>query len=322
MRFEALRWSDEVDSVVKGDLTIAVAYPTPAGGAVLTSVSPVGLADRETARLTFTTSLGFPKKLEHILARPRVSLAYHTRDHGFAESEIFVLAQGRATVEMEPDPGRLAGLLESSEPFLGAAPRGPLWDRLLREYHQDRVFVDVDIERLTVWPDLATRGTAHVTGSADPGTAPVQHAPKNGTAPRVDIPSLERHVASLDHRLLAYEGADGFPVIVPIEIAGFAAAGLHLDAAPGILPPGGRRAGLLAHAFGPQCVGLGMRTLTGWLAVGDEGAVYAPHTSKGMSAPANRTVQMIANGLVAKTGMRRTRRDGSLERLRSLARQD
>ncbi|MFC4561901.1 hypothetical protein ACFO4E_08540 [Nocardiopsis mangrovi] len=319
MSREVLRWSDEVDSVVRGDLTVAAAYPTPAGGAILSSLSPIGLADRESTRLSFTTSLGFPRKLEHILARPRVSLAYHTRDHGFAESDAFVLAQGRATVDLEPDSQRLAGIRQSIELFLGAPPSGPIWDRVLREYHQRRVFVDVDIERLTVWPDLAARGTAQVTGAPDPGTAPAQSPPKNGTAPRVDVPSLQRRIARLGHRLLAYEGADGLPVVVPVEISSFDEGGLHLDVTPGILPPGGRRAGLLAHRFEARCVGLSTRTFTGWLTVGDEGVMYAPHTAKSLSIPPNYSIMMLMNGLGSKIGVRRARRDGTVERLQALA---
>ncbi len=319
MTSETPRWSDEIDSVVRGDLTIAAAYPTPAGGAVLSSVSPIGLADRESGRLSFTTSLGFAKKLEHILTRPRVSLAYHTREHGFAESDAFVLAQGRATVDLEPSPRRLAGIHESIERFLGAPPRGPIWDRVLREYHQFRVVIDVDVERLTAWPDLGARGHPQVTGLADAGSAPPQSTPKNGTAPRVDVASLQRRIARLGHRLLAYEGADGLPVVVPVGITSFDEAGLHLDTPPSILPPGGRRAGLLAHRFEPRCVGLGSRMLTGWLTVSDEGVIYAPHTSKGLTAPANYPLMMLMNGLGAKAGVRRVRRDGTLDRLRSLA---
>jgi len=45
------------------------------------------------------------------------------------------------------------------------------------------------------------------------------------------------------------------------------AAGLRLVAADGLLPPGGRRAGLPAHAYHPQLVGLATRTFTGWLQV-------------------------------------------------------
>ncbi|MEU8449367.1 hypothetical protein AB0895_25520 [Streptomyces globisporus] len=85
-----LRWSDTAHEVLSGDLNVAVAYVTPAGGAVVVSVSPLGLTDRAGGRIGFTTSLGFPRKLERILRDPRVALAYHTREHGFARPEDYV----------------------------------------------------------------------------------------------------------------------------------------------------------------------------------------------------------------------------------------
>src|SRR3954471_8525787 len=97
-------WPDDVDQVIAGDMTAALAYVTPAGGAVVTAVAPVGLRDRERGTVGFTTSLGFGKKLERLRRDPRIALAYHARDHGFATgSPLFVLVQGRATVVDHPD---------------------------------------------------------------------------------------------------------------------------------------------------------------------------------------------------------------------------
>ncbi|MGW5432947.1 hypothetical protein ACWET9_38035 [Streptomyces sp. NPDC004059] len=320
MTLAPLRWPDAADAAIRGDLTVAAAYVTPAGGTVVTSVSPVGLGDREAGIVGFTTSLGFPKKLERILRDPHVALAYHTREHGFAADNAYVLAQGRASVELSPSPQRLAELMRASEPFLGATKRGPLWDWLLREYHQERVFVDVPLERVTVWEDLAAREGHDVTGAAWPPMPDAQKPPRNGTGPRVDVAALARQIDKLPHRLLAYQGKDAFPVIVPVRITRHDETGLHLDVPDGLLPPGGRRAGFLAHTFEPQCVGLGMRTVTGWLNVTDDGtAVYAPHTSKGLSAPPYRTLLTVSNGLLAKYGVWRARRDGTADRLQALA---
>jgi hypothetical protein len=58
-------------------------------------------------------------------------------------------------------------------------------------------------------------------------------------------------IATLPHRVLAYRGADGFPVIVPVQIAGHDRAGLRLVVSAGLPPAGGRRASLLAHAYRP-----------------------------------------------------------------------
>lgn len=63
-----------------------------------------------------------------------------------------------------------------------------------------------------------------------------------------------------------------------------------------------------------------MMTFTGWLTVrsGTE-ALHAPHTSTGLAAPPNRTVQALGNGILAKHGVWRAGRDGTSERLRVLA---
>ena len=98
----AITWPDRADEPIAGDLTAALAYVTPAGGAVVTAVAPVGLRDRDAGTVSFTTSLGFGKKLERIKRNPRVALAYHAREHGFAHSTDFVLVQGDANADTEP----------------------------------------------------------------------------------------------------------------------------------------------------------------------------------------------------------------------------
>jgi len=54
--------------------------------------------------------------------------------------------------------------------------------------------------------------------------------------------------------------------------------------------------------------------------VADDGtAVYAPQTSKGFVAPPRKNLLLVTNGLMAKYGMRKARRDGVAERLQALA---
>ena len=128
--------------MIRGDLTAAAAYLTPAGGAVVTAVAPCGMGQRDTGVLGFTTSLGFGKKLERIVADPHVALAFHAREHGFSASPAFVLAQGMASVDLRPSRARLEALIPQVERYLGKVVRGPVWDRLLREYYGERVVVD------------------------------------------------------------------------------------------------------------------------------------------------------------------------------------
>jgi len=178
---------------------------------------------------------------------------------------------------------------------------GVFWRRWLSAYYEDRVLVTVQVERVISWPDIACAGEPTVTGEPlsahDP---PPQDPPKNGTAPRIDVRRAARRVATLPHLLLAWIGADGSPLIAPVSLDGSSPEGLHLS---GPLPTGGRRAGLLAHRYEPQLIGLEVRQYTGWLRDG----IYAPHTERGFRAPANKTVLLLANGLMARRGLKRAR---------------
>jgi hypothetical protein len=314
-----VHWPDHVHEIMTGDLTAAAAYITPAGGAVVTGVAPCGFARRDDGVVGFTSSLGFAKKLERILRDPRVALAFHTRDHGFSARDGFVLVQGRATVDLRPSPERLNAFVPQATRYLGEIRQGPLWDRLLKEYYRERVFVDITVERIVSWPDLGASRDPAVSGTASPDPPPPQAPPKLGQGPRVDVARAAGRVGTLPHRLLAYRGNDGFPIIVPVHLAGHDADGLHLVEASDLLPRGGRRAGLLAHAYQPRLVGLRTRTFTGWLDVRDSGsAVYAPHTAKGFAAPAQKELLLVGNGLLAKYQLRQARRRGvpaTLERI-------
>jgi hypothetical protein len=298
-------WSDQVNEILTGDLTAAAAYVTPAGGAVVTGIAPCGIARRDERLVGFTTSLGFAKKLDRILRDPRVALAFHSREHGFSTHDGFVLVQGTATVDLTPSQKRLDAFAPQATRYLGELKRGPLWDRLLREYYAQRVFVDVAVERVVAWPDLGAFGAPEVFGPAVPAPPPPHASPKNGTGPRLDVSRAAGQIATLPHRLLAFRGADGFPVVVPVQLAGHDAMGFRIVGAARLLPAGGRRAGLLAHAYRPQLVGLRTRIFTGWLSVDERGAgIYAPHTSKGFTAPPQKELLLVVNGLLAKIRVR------------------
>jgi hypothetical protein len=150
-----VRWPDEADAVIKGDITAAAAYVTPAGGAVVTAVAPCGLGQQDRGMTGFTTALGFGKKLERIIREPHVALAYHSRDHGFSASPLFVLAQGMASVDLRPSPERVQAMVPQAERYVGKVATGPVWDRLLHEYYYERVFVDIALARTITWPAWA-----------------------------------------------------------------------------------------------------------------------------------------------------------------------
>jgi Pyridoxamine 5'-phosphate oxidase len=305
-------WPDDIDEIIAGDLTAALAYCTPAGGAVVTAVAPLGLRDRDQGTITFTTSLGFGRKLDRIARNPRVALAYHAREHGFAGGSGFVLVQGEADPQTEPDRDLLENVIgPQAERFMGPAKRGKLfWDRWLQEYYADRVPVTVRVERILAWPDAEASGEPRAFGSPPPPDPPApQEPPRNGAGPRLDSAKAARRIGALPNQLLAFVGADGFPEVRPIRIGAGEPGGIALQA-PRPLPPGGRRAGLLAHRYNAHLIGLEARGHTGWLTVSEERerGLYAPHTGFGFRAPANKTLLLLANGLLAKRGLRKARR--------------
>ena len=265
---DGVSWPAGADEVIKGDLTAAAAYLTPAGGAVVTGVAPCGIGDRDRGVLGYTTSLGFGKKLERIVADPHVALAFHAREHGFSASPAFVLAQGTAVGGphavapaaggTDPAGGALRGRGQA-RPGVGPAAARVLRRTGLRGHHRRA-------HRRLAGPERfrGHAGDRRCLARSRPARSRRRAA---ATGPRMDVAKAAGQIAARPHRVLAYRGADGFPVVVPVQIAGNDAAGLRLVAAAGLLPPGGRRAGLLAHAYRPQLVGLSTRIFTGWLEV-------------------------------------------------------
>lgn len=307
-------WPDTVDEVLAGDMTVALAYATPAKGAVPSAVAPIGMRDREAGTVTFTTSLGFGKKLERIETDPRISLAYHAREHGRSERPEYVLVEGRAAPDHTQSQARREDIRERATDFLGEPKSGFFWDRWMREYYIVRIPVDVQIERITVWPDLRCAGEPEVLGAPAPDPPEPQSAPKKGTGPRIDVGKAAGHVRDLPHLLLSYVQADGYPAVVPVELGSAGEEGFKLAAGRAdLIPSGGRRAGLLAHSYRPKLVGLVSQVYTGWLeSDGDGSAVYAPHTEGGFKAPANKTFLALANGYLAKRGYKKARREGTV----------
>ena len=303
-----ITWPHEVDAVIDGDQAVALAYLTPARGVILLPLTNTGLRDRATGRVTaVTSSIGMWKKLSRIRAAPQVAVAYHSRAHGFAEGDHFVLLQGRATLGPLDDKSWIDRHRENYERFLGPRDVG-LWEPLLRTYHW-RIPIELRVARAMVWPDLACAGPAQVEGPAmEP--PPPQAPPKNGTGPRINHRKSARRAARLPNVLLGWAGADGFPVVAPVEVAGVDDAGILLKASPGLIPQGGRRAGFLAHSFARYTFGQHQRKHTGWLEVEGDRIVYAPHTEGGYHLPESRFLYRAAAAYVTNRGLRAARRAG------------
>jgi len=302
-------WPEEVDEILAGDACAAFTYLTPAKGAVVTPMAPLGIRDREAGTVTVSTSQGLWKKLERVRANPSVAIAYHAREHGFTDRAEFVLVQGEGTFPIEPPREWLEALGPAWEKFLGNRKESGPAARWLEVYYWQRVPITVDVKRVLVWPDLTCTGDPVVHGEPLPEPAPPQKLPKNGTGPRVDATKAGDLVASLPHSLLAWAGADGLPMTVSAGVNGSSEAGIGIDL-PAIVPAGGRRAGLTGHKFGAQMIGQEQRIHTGWLEAGEGSGTYAPHTKAGVKLPPSRAFFTFAAGVGTRMGIGKARERG------------
>jgi hypothetical protein len=305
----AVGWSDAADEILAGDQAVAAAYVTPAGGVVLLPLTNTGLREPETGRVTpFTSSVGMWKKLAKIQRNPRIAIAYHTRAHGFSERPEYLLVQGRASLTPLDDRGWIEGHRENWERFCGPRDVG-LWERPLRAYHW-RVAVEMDVERIVIWPDLSCRGEPNVHGPALPEDVEPQRPPRNGTGPRINHRRAARRAARLPNVLLGWAGGDGLPIVVPVRVEGSEERGIVLAPPQDTVPAGGRRAGLLAHSFARFTFGQNQRKHTGWLETEDGRLLYAPHTESGYHLPRSRFLYRAGAAFVTNRGLRDARRAG------------
>lgn len=303
-----LVWSEVLDTVIGADRVIALAYATPASGAVLLPVNNFALRDRDAGVISgVNSSLGAWRKLERIRREPRVALAYHTRTYSGVDDPRFLLVQGRASLRAPvPDyPGKLGERWERFEPW---SETPALWKRWQRVYAL-RVQIDVTVERILVWPDPSAAGRPEVFGAPLSGDPPSQSPPAKGTGPRLSAARAARASGRLSHVLLGWVGDDGFPVVAPVAVVGGGRDGIELRAAPGLVPPGSRRAGLTAHSFSPGSIGQNQRKYTGWLEAGEE-IIYAPHTASNYRFPASKTLYRLITGGAARWGLRSADRAG------------
>ena len=193
----------------------------------------------------------------------------------------------------------------SSSPRRSAAPRSSSTPRATSARHragasgtggcasmaQVRVPVDVAVERIVVWPDLRCAGAPRALGAPLPGDPPPpQRPPATAPAPRIDSAAVAKRVRRTDHTLLAYCGADGYPVVLPVELgASGRRDGIELRAAGGAAP--GRPPRRPARTLLPPAARRPRHPPAhGWL----ESGRYAPHTADGLPRAAEQDVPAAA----------------------------
>jgi len=305
----AAAWPESAEEVFDGDQTVVLAHITPAQGVTLAPLTNFAVRDRARGVIAaLNSSIGFWPRFQALGQRPQVAVVYHTRQHASTRRPEYVLAQGLAGAAPLSDQSWLPQHRQAWERKAGPRDVG-IWEPWLRYYHW-RVPIEIAVERTIIWPDLSCRGAPTVYGRPVPEPPAAQQPPRGGIEPRIRH-RLETWLAGrLPHILLGWSGSDGLPVVVPVQIAGVAPEGIILSAQPGLVPSGGRRAGLLAHSFTEYGFGQLQRKYTGWLSTDGQRLLYAPHTVRGYWLP-SWGYKLVA-GAVTRRGYRQARRAGLL----------
>ena len=301
-------WSDAIDEVIGGDLTAALAYVTPAGGAVVTAVAPIGLRDRGEGTVSFTTSLGFGQKLERIERDPRIALAYHAREHGHSLES--ATSSSRAAPASSDDPTAPISSTSAGRPTRSWARRSAASSGTAGCPPTTPTGTRFTSRSSGSWAGrtCAARATRRCTGASCPPSRRHRSRPpkRNRTAGRRR--SCGQRATRAPHELLAYRGGDGYPVVVPVggrrglrrrsdpapSRAGRCPRRAPRRAAGSRVPREADRAGSApAHrlARGP-----GLRSRS------------TRRTPSGFRAPANKTLLLLGNGFLAKRGLKRARK--------------
>lgn len=290
-------WPAAVDEIIGGDLVAAVGVPTSRGGIALSCVCPIGLRDRHKGTVSFTSPLGFGRKLVRIADNPRIAVAYHTRQHGRSDLPGYVLVQGTASIAPIASKEWFVEQVMAYDERLLASRH---WDRWLKAYYADRALVTVQVERIVWWPEGDMAG-GHPVVLGEPLAAsppPSQDPPRDADRPRTPMRPIARSTRR-GHRLIGVLLEDGLPLVLPFDVVGASRASLSLKVDSSLLPRGDRRAGLVAHGFCPQLAGLRIATHTGWLST-TPSLRWVPHTRHVLYSPPSRLLCRIGSGLATR----------------------
>ena len=218
---------------------------------MLTPVTNFALRDREAGTVAVNSSVGMWKKLERIRQNPNVAVAFHTREHAATDRPEYVLVQGRASLSsLEDRDGWLEAMGDNWERF-GGQPRdvgpsvGLVAERVsLAGEHRDRGrargrLAGPGLRREPRGARGAAARPSHRNRNAHPPEGPVRASTTRGR---------RGGLRSLPHVLLGWVGADGLPMVVPVDVAGAEERGIVAGGARGTDSPG-RPAGRPARAL-------------------------------------------------------------------------
>lgn len=215
-------WPDAVLPVFDRAITVEYSSLTKAGAPIMTPLTPYVGEDRRT--IDVSTGVTYPAKAERARRNPRVCLLFSDPVGSGLAAPPVVLVQGLATVrdrDIQANTDRYVRLsLQKMPEAYKGQPRFLL--RSLKAYFA-RMWIEVTPTRIWWWPSKSldqepgTWAAPQSTVAPPSDPAPPGRQPAPWKEPPADWrsmvgPTIER----LEQRDLAWLGADGFPLSVPV----------------------------------------------------------------------------------------------------------
>lgn len=215
-------WPDAVAPVLEHAITVEYTSLSRTGTPIMTPVSPYLKPGARTVDVS--TGLTYPAKAERARRNPKVCLLF--ADHvgsGLADPPV-VLIQGLATVrdaDLQANTDRyVRQALAKTPEMVKGLPRFGL-RRLI--FYFARIWIEVTPIEIMWWTSTALdhepgRWLAPAGTTAPPSdTAPLGKQPPAWLEPPAQWqPTARKAVVNLDQRDLAWVGANGFPLSVPV----------------------------------------------------------------------------------------------------------
>ena len=264
----------EVWQVLDRSITVEYTSLTRAGAPVMVPVTPYVADDRTT--LDVATGLTYPAKAERARRNPKVSLLYSDPVGSGLVQPPVVLVQGLASVrdaDLQANTDRYVRLTMAKVP---AAYQGqPKFLLRTLDWYFARIWVQVTPLRVWWWDSKAMTSEPGQWAAAPETTAQPSDPAPPGKQPAawLEPPVDWRRTASdaiprLDQRSLAWVGADGFPLSVPITGLEQTSAGFRLQLGRHLPGTPGGPACVTVHAHPEEFTGQENHTFLGEVRLG------------------------------------------------------
>jgi hypothetical protein len=271
------RWPAEAEELFERAITVEYTSLTRSGLPIMVPVTPYVSPDGRT--LDVSTGLTYPAKAERARRDAKVGLLFADPVGSGLEAPPVVMVQGLATVRSADLQGNTDRYVAASLEKVPAAYKGTprvLLRRLVPYFA--RIWIEVTPVRMLIWDSRALDQAPQEWHAPEGTGAPPSDPAPGGSQPRPWLPApadwrneADRCARAANLVDLAWAGAGGFPVSVPVVGVERSGPGFRVDVGPFVPEPPSGPATLTFHSHSADFTTQENRTFVGTVTPGAAG---------------------------------------------------